>query len=101
MAAVVASVEAEFRPLAKAWKVDPMAVSSSPQVAQPSETAGCPICHGVTSFSVENRHRPFCSARCQMVDLGNWLGERYVVPGRQNEEPEEAGRAAAEEAEES
>ncbi len=78
-----------------------MAVSSSPQVAQPSETAGCPICHGVTSFSVENRHRPFCSARCQMVDLGNWLGERYVVPGRQNEAPEEAGRAAAEEAEES
>jgi endogenous inhibitor of DNA gyrase (YacG/DUF329 family) len=24
---------------------------------------------------------PFCSARCQMVDLSNWLGERYTVPG--------------------
>lgn len=41
----------------------------------------CPICRGATSFSVDNRHRPFCSARCQMVDLGNWLGERYAVPG--------------------
>jgi endogenous inhibitor of DNA gyrase (YacG/DUF329 family) len=24
---------------------------------------------------------PFCSSRCQMVDLSNWLGERYAVPG--------------------
>jgi endogenous inhibitor of DNA gyrase (YacG/DUF329 family) len=28
-----------------------------------------------------HRYRPFCSARCQRIDLGNWLGERYVVPG--------------------
>ena len=24
--------------------------------------------------------RPFCSVRCKMVDLGNWLDEAYRVP---------------------
>ncbi len=28
-----------------------------------------------------HRYRPFCSSRCQRIDLGNWLDERYVVPG--------------------
>lgn len=28
-----------------------------------------------------HRYRPFCSGRCQRIDLGNWLDERYVVPG--------------------
>lgn len=26
-------------------------------------------------------YRPFCSARCKMVDLGRWFHEEYVVPG--------------------
>lgn len=33
------------------------------------------------------RSAPFCSARCQQIDLGNWLGERYVVPGSPAEHP--------------
>lgn len=28
-----------------------------------------------------NRFRPFCSERCQMVDLGKWAGEDYRVAG--------------------
>jgi endogenous inhibitor of DNA gyrase (YacG/DUF329 family) len=24
--------------------------------------------------------RPFCSERCKLLDLGNWIGERYRVP---------------------
>lgn len=37
----------------------------------------CPICGrpGREDF------RPFCSQRCADVDLGRWLGERYVIPG--------------------
>jgi endogenous inhibitor of DNA gyrase (YacG/DUF329 family) len=29
-------------------------------------------------------HWPFCSRRCQLIDLGRWLGERYriEVPAR-------------------
>jgi endogenous inhibitor of DNA gyrase (YacG/DUF329 family) len=27
---------------------------------------------------------PFCSERCQMADLGRWLGEEYRVPEPQS-----------------
>ena len=26
-------------------------------------------------------YRPFCSKACADIDLGRWLGGRYVVPG--------------------
>ena len=26
------------------------------------------------------RFAPFCSTRCQQIDLGRWLDERYHVP---------------------
>jgi endogenous inhibitor of DNA gyrase (YacG/DUF329 family) len=35
-----------------------------------------------------NRFRPFCSERCQMVDLGTWAGEGYRVPGATVEDRE-------------
>ncbi len=57
-----------------------MAESTSPAEPQ-SAAASCPICKHATSFAADNRYRPFCSARCQRIDLGNWLDERYVVPG--------------------
>jgi endogenous inhibitor of DNA gyrase (YacG/DUF329 family) len=28
--------------------------------------------------------RPFCSPRCRLVDLGNWLGGRYRIAGEKN-----------------
>ena len=37
----------------------------------------CPICRK----PAEEAFRPFCSQRCADVDLGRWLGERYVNPG--------------------
>jgi uncharacterized protein len=27
-----------------------------------------------------NPHRPFCSERCRLLDLGNWASERYCIP---------------------
>lgn len=93
MAAVAASVEAEFLPQEKAKKVDLMAASSSIEPAMQSDAPHCPICQQATSFSVDNRYRPFCSARCQMIDLGNWLGERYVVPGSTVEREEDEPKA--------
>lgn len=38
--------------------------------------ARCPICHSDTV----DAYRPFCSKRCADVDLGRWLGGRYVIP---------------------
>ncbi len=37
----------------------------------------CPICKKPSAAVFE----PFCSKRCSDVDLGNWLGERYAIPG--------------------
>ena len=40
----------------------------------------CPQCGAETSWD-NNPFRPFCCERCKLIDLGNWLGERYRVPG--------------------
>jgi uncharacterized protein len=34
----------------------------------------------------EYPHYPFCTKRCQLVDLGRWLGEDYKVSGKQTDE---------------
>jgi hypothetical protein len=39
----------------------------------------CPTCRG--RLPEETTHRPFCSERCKLVDLGRWFNEEYVVPG--------------------
>jgi uncharacterized protein len=45
----------------------------------------CPRCGKETTFE-NNPHRPFCSERCKLVDLGNWISEKYAIP---NPEPQE------------
>ena len=49
----------------------------------------CPIC----GKPVQERHRPFCSARCRMIDLGRWLDGRYSIPTEDppDEEPPPEG----------
>ncbi|MGH7819403.1 MAG: DNA gyrase inhibitor YacG [Candidatus Binatia bacterium] len=39
----------------------------------------CPICRREVAWE-GNAWRPFCSERCKLVDLGNWVTERYRVP---------------------
>lgn len=52
--------------------------------------APCPICG---KMSVAAYH-PFCSRRCADIDLGRWLGERYAIAGRAEEDEDgERGRA--------
>ena len=29
----------------------------------------------------DEKYRPFCSKRCQVIDLGAWVEERYKIPG--------------------
>lgn len=41
-------------------------------------TVPCPACGKPAVFFAEPVG-PFCSARCQMVDLGKWLGEEYRI----------------------
>ncbi|TXN22687.1 DNA gyrase inhibitor YacG [Methylobacterium sp. WL9] len=46
--------------------------------------APCPICRK----PAQEAFAPFCSQRCADVDLGRWLGDRYIIPGPEDE-PEE------------
>ena len=32
-----------------------------------------------------NPHRPFCSERCRLIDLGAWTEERYRIPGSESD----------------
>lgn len=45
----------------------------------------CPTCEAPAA--VGEKWFPFCSVRCQLVDLGKWLDEEYRVP----EGPEASG----------
>jgi len=40
----------------------------------------CPNCGGPSEYSSENSFRPFCSERCQLIDLGQWASEGYRIP---------------------
>jgi endogenous inhibitor of DNA gyrase (YacG/DUF329 family) len=40
----------------------------------------CPTCRREVEWE-NNPHRPFCSERCQLIDLGAWTEERYRIPG--------------------
>lgn len=47
----------------------------------------CPICKRVVAEAADDfGPRPFCSARCKMIDLGNWLSETYRIPAASDED---------------
>ncbi len=56
----------------------------------------CPTCHRESPWD-NNPHRPFCSDRCKLIDLGAWAEEKYRIPGdklepdENDEEDEEEG----------
>jgi len=55
----------------------------------------CPTCRAPVAWA-RNPHRPFCSARCRHVDLGQWAAERYRVPGEavRDDDDESSGEAS-------
>ena len=48
----------------------------------------CPICKRETVYD-RNPFRPFCSERCKMIDLDNWLSGRYRISKPVQESDEE------------
>lgn len=42
----------------------------------------CPHCHQLIQYE-GNPHRPFCSERCRMSDLGAWANEEYRVEAKE------------------
>lgn len=54
----------------------------------------CPTCGRKMPWSTDNRWRPFCSERCRLIDLGEWLSENNRIAGDEpppedDEEPRE------------
>lgn len=45
----------------------------------------CPSCKQVIEYSLDNIFRPFCSERCQLIDLGSWADERFKVPCQEDD----------------
>jgi uncharacterized protein len=41
----------------------------------------CPTCRTKTAWQ-GNPQRPFCSLTCRLIDLGQWLDERYRIAPR-------------------
>lgn len=40
----------------------------------------CPNCKKLIEYTTSNPYRPFCSERCKLIDLGQWLVESYRIP---------------------
>ena len=43
----------------------------------------CPHCKIEFNYH-ESADRPFCSERCKLIDLGQWLSEEHAIPGADN-----------------
>jgi uncharacterized protein len=42
----------------------------------------CPTCKREIAWSEQFPHRPFCSDRCRLIDLGAWLSEQRAIAGK-------------------
>jgi len=49
--------------------------------APSGRTVKCPRC-GQPAPWEGNPHRPFCSERCRLIDLGRWAEGRYAIPDK-------------------
>lgn len=48
----------------------------------------CPTCQTPIEWNLENAYRPFCSKRCQLIDLGEWANETHRIPTDEIDENE-------------
>ncbi|MCF6435318.1 MULTISPECIES: DNA gyrase inhibitor YacG [Pseudoalteromonas] len=39
----------------------------------------CPTCQADVTWSEQSPNRPFCSKRCQLIDLGDWSFENNKI----------------------
>ncbi len=42
----------------------------------------CPKCEKEINY-YESKYRPFCSERCEKIDLGHWVSESYSIPSKE------------------
>ncbi len=54
----------------------------------------CPTCSKKVVWQETSTFRPFCSDRCQQIDLGSWADESYAIPVEIKDEWELADQQA-------
>jgi uncharacterized protein len=57
----------------------------------------CPTCKREIAWSDEFPHRPFCSDRCRLIDLGAWLNEKHAIPDQETDTGSETVREGSRE----
>ena len=62
-------------------------------MSKPPVIVNCPTCGQSVAWTATSRWRPFCSERCRLIDLGEWLNEERRIPTEElpavsSEEPE-------------
>jgi endogenous inhibitor of DNA gyrase (YacG/DUF329 family) len=50
----------------------------------PVKTVRCPACRREVRWE-ENPFAPFCSERCSLIDLGEWISEGYRIRSDEEE----------------
>jgi uncharacterized protein len=69
-----------------------MTKKQSKQQAQSQKSKTCVICNAALKDDPESKKwRPFCSKRCKMIDLGEWLSDNYRIPTGEAGVPAEHG----------
>lgn len=43
----------------------------------------CPTCQKNVEWSEKSFFRPFCSKRCQLIDLGDWAAEEHRIADKE------------------
>ena len=46
-----------------------------------TKIVACPNCKKSVPWTEQSKHRPFCSARCRLIDLGAWASEEHYIAG--------------------
>lgn len=41
----------------------------------------CPQCKELVKWDAKNSHKPFCSERCKLIDLGAWANDEHRIVG--------------------
>jgi endogenous inhibitor of DNA gyrase (YacG/DUF329 family) len=56
--------------------------------ARPTSVA-CPHCGKPVAWTEASAWKPFCSERCRLIDLGDWLSENHAIPGTTGPAPQD------------
>lgn len=55
-------------------------------------TVPCPHCSKPVPWTADSKWKPFCSDRCRLIDLGDWLMEKNAIPAEEGLSDQDDGR---------